>query len=353
MIQDAKVKIVHARRRISRTIRKLKRARRQVGDTSGGIRPENVVWIFGAARTGSTWLGAMMADLGGHAWWHEPMVGHLFGHLYQERAGRRDDEHFILGGEKDLWLGPVRRFVLDSANTRFPEVAERNGYLVVKEPHGAQGAALLAEALPESRLVFLIRDPRDVVASRMDLAAKGSVTRDAMKKRGQEKKNTSADERPDVFVKSQARRYLQHIRLVKEAYDAHGGPKVLVRYEDLTSRHAERDEAPLLLTLDPRRRAGARKGRGETPLGEGTRKEEGHGQVLPEGHARGMDGGLDPGADKNGGEDRRPPPRGILRRAPAPRPRVTAQTAKRSDVTPSGVLTDYRAASSSSRRRLR
>jgi hypothetical protein len=116
---------------------------------------------------------------------------------------------------------------------RFPEVAKKNHYLVIKEPHGAQGAPLLMEALPESRMILLVRDPRDVVASRMDLAREGSVARKALKKRGQQKKNTSADERPDAFVKAQAERYLQHIRLVKDAYDAHEGPKALVMYEDL------------------------------------------------------------------------------------------------------------------------
>jgi len=176
----------------------------------------------------------MMADLDGHEWWHEPLVGHLFGHLYQERAGRRrDDEHFILGGPKELWLDPVRGFVLDSATSRFPAVAEGERYLVIKEPHGSQGAPLLMEALPESRMILLVRDPRDVVASRMDLASEGSVSRQAMRKRGQEKKNLAADERPDDFVKSQARRYLRHIEFVKLAYDAHEGPKALLRYEDL------------------------------------------------------------------------------------------------------------------------
>jgi hypothetical protein len=228
-------KLARVRRRVARRVRKLRRAYGRQRDAEVvGISPENLVWIFGSARTGSTWLGAMMADLEGHDWWHEPMVAHLFGHLYHERAGRRrDDEHFILGGDKELWLNPVRAFVLDSANARFPAVADRRGYLVIKEPHGAQGAPLLMEALPESRMILLIRDPRDVVASKMDLAREDSKVREAAKKRGQEKKNVSADERPDDFVKSQAARYLRQITLAKQAYDAHRGRKVLVRYEDL------------------------------------------------------------------------------------------------------------------------
>ncbi len=105
--------------------------------------------------------------------------------------------------------------------------------MVIKEPHGAQGAPLLMEALPESRMILLVRDPRDVVASKMALAREDSRVRKAAEKRGQEKKNVSADERPDAFVKSQATRYLWQIRLAKQAYDAHRGRKVLVRYEDL------------------------------------------------------------------------------------------------------------------------
>lgn len=52
-------------------------------------------------------------------------------------------------------------------------------------------------------------------------------------KRGRQKKNTSADHRPDAFAKNQARRYLEHMNLVKKAYEDHAGPKVVIRYEDL------------------------------------------------------------------------------------------------------------------------
>ncbi len=233
--RGARGKLVRARRRLARRIRRLKRGRvRSAGTEVGGINPENLVWIFGSARTGSTWLGTMMADLEGHTGWPEPMVGYLFGHLYYERAANRhDDDRFILGGDKELWLDPVRAFVLDSAKARFPEVAEKKGYLVIKEPHGTQGAPLLMQALPESRMILLIRDPRDAVASQMDLAKEGGKVQQAARKRGSVKKNTSADERPDAFVKSHARRYLQHVRLAKQAYDAHRGRKVVVRYEDL------------------------------------------------------------------------------------------------------------------------
>jgi hypothetical protein len=99
VLRDARSVLGRARRRAARRLRRLKGRRGSPtnGRETGGLRPEKLIWIFGAARTGSTWLGSMMADLDGHDWWHEPMVGHLFGHLLNERAGRRrDDEHFIL-----------------------------------------------------------------------------------------------------------------------------------------------------------------------------------------------------------------------------------------------------------------
>ena len=208
------------------------------GGEAGGLNPENIVWMFGTARTGSSWLSAMMDEIEGYSRWHEPLVGHLFGNLYYVRAGHRaEDEHFILGARyRKLWLDAVRRFVLDSAAARFPEVVGKDGrYLIIKEPQGSMGAPLLMEALPESRMILLVRDPRDVVASNLDAHKKGTWTADLMRKGGKEKPPSLAESRPDAFVKGQAERYIRDVGNAKLAYDAHRGRKVLVKYEDLRS----------------------------------------------------------------------------------------------------------------------
>ena len=100
---------------------------------------------------------------------------------------------------------------------------------MIKEPHGSIAAPLLMEALPESGMVFLVRDPRDVVASRLDAHKIGGWTR---KLTGKAERRL-ADTDPDAFVKSAANAYLRDIEKVKEAYDAFNGRKVLVTYERL------------------------------------------------------------------------------------------------------------------------
>ena len=138
----------------------------------GGVNSENVVWIFGAGRSGSTWLASMMGELEGHYVWFEPWVGALFD-PYHLRLEERGGRHFILSPHyKETWLRSIRNFVLDGANARFPEITERE-YLVAKEPGGSVGAVLLAEALPESRMVLLVRDPRDYTASWVDAHKEG------------------------------------------------------------------------------------------------------------------------------------------------------------------------------------
>jgi hypothetical protein len=228
------------RKEIFRVIRQA--IERMVGRTApgtgrtGAVPPEKMVWIFGTARTGSSWLSAMMGEMKGYDRWHEPLVGHLFGNLYYVRAGHRSgDEHFVLGDRhKDVWVKAIRDLVIDSATARFPGVARGTGrYLIIKEPQGSMGAPLLMEALPESRMVLLVRDPRDVVSSNLDAHKKGTWTADLMQKGGKEKPPTLAETRPDAFVKGQADRYARDVGNAKQAYDAHAGRKILVRYEDL------------------------------------------------------------------------------------------------------------------------
>jgi hypothetical protein len=198
------------------------------GRSAGGVAPENMIWIFGTGRTGSTWLAAMMEEPEGHDVWFEPRVGTIFD---PQRFQRHGGKHFILASQyKEVWIRSIRNFILDGANARFPELD--GGYLAVKEPGGSVGAGLIMEALPESGMVLLIRDPRDVVASWLDATRKGGWQ---TRRRGEggRRAESLAETNPNAFVRRHADAYLQHVGSARRAYEAHEGRKVVVRYEDL------------------------------------------------------------------------------------------------------------------------
>lgn len=201
------------------------RAPDRVRREGGGIRPENIVWIFGHGRSGTTWLMRMMRENPSYLSWGEPWVGALFGIPYYrdslEAQRRRRD--FIMGSRQEVWLAQIRSFVLGAADATFPGASEGNT-LVIKETDGSIGAPLLMKALPESRMVFLIRDPRDVVASRVDASGEGGWNEEVLGK-----------DRPVFTAEQWATFYLTHISNAREAYEAHEGRKVLVRYEDMLS----------------------------------------------------------------------------------------------------------------------
>ena len=84
---------------------------------------------------------------------------------------------------------------------------------------------MLGAATPERRMIFLIRDPRDVIASRMDGFREGGW--------GKLNHDYSTPDKVNEHTSRLARDYLNVMSRVEEAYEAHPGRKALVRYEDL------------------------------------------------------------------------------------------------------------------------
>jgi hypothetical protein len=216
---------------VTRTIRRaaVRLGQRYGGGTSEPIRAEQLIWMFGHSRTGSTWLSWIMAELDNQERWHEPYVGLLFGSFIYERLNDDDrlldNPTFIMGEPyREVWLRSIRNFVLEGAAARYPELGA-DQYLVIKEPNGSIGAPLLMEAIPESRMIFLIRDPRDVIASRLDAFRKDSWARKDW--------DYSTAESLIAATRELAEDYLKVVSKVQEAYEAHPGKKAFVRYEDL------------------------------------------------------------------------------------------------------------------------
>lgn len=200
------------------------------------IDPSKVIWIFCASRSGSTWLRQMLSDTLPSEVWEEPKVGMLFGGFYyRAREGQLASTEFVMGDPlRETWLSSIRRFTLDAAAASHPAMTASK-YLVTKEPDSALGAPLLSQALPESRMVVLLRDPRDVVSSALD-AARSWMDQGA--RAGLPYRN------PDAFVRQTAQGYARQMGAALAAYENHQGPRALVRYEDIRG-----DALPTMRTL--------------------------------------------------------------------------------------------------------
>jgi len=206
----------------------LKRLRKRLQKSESDPFPaDKLVWIFGMGRSGSSWLAFMLGEVTrGNTIWQEPWTSVCLGTVAGQEEGierLRKREQTIFGSPfEEVWFASVRRMVLEEAAARFPRVGERS-YLIVKEPNGSSAAPVLVKALPESKVIFLVRDPRDVAASMLDSTKPGGWREGRPGTRGPD----------DVIVRNSAHTYVKNMDGAKRGFEAHRGPKVLVRYEDL------------------------------------------------------------------------------------------------------------------------
>lgn len=189
---------------------------------------ERLVWMFGSPRTGSTWLAKGLLAHPNLACWHEPYLGLILGCHYQDllrlvdqEAGRPD---FVFAAEhRAVWTKALGNFILENVRGRFPVASATR--VVIKEPNAGQGADLIMAAVPRSRLIFLMRDPRDVLDSLLDLHRPDSWN-------PQPVLDTPTDRLRQV--REYAEHWVYRQSVVARAFEGHHEQRRLfVKYEDL------------------------------------------------------------------------------------------------------------------------
>ena len=90
---------------------------------------------------------------------------------------------------------------------------------------------MLMDALPESRMVLLVRDPRDFAASVLDAVKDDGWMYEGM----DEWARRDLDTEKDVlrYLRALSRQYVRQISNGKKAFDSHEGRKILLKYDDL------------------------------------------------------------------------------------------------------------------------
>src|SRR4051812_44718278 len=207
-----------------------------------------VVWLLGSPRSGSTWLLYLLAGHERVVPINEPNIGTLLGPFMSDlpgmttegldldtftlrRAQAAKSPAFFADEFADVWVPALGRLMRERfeahVRRRPPAAGARRALVVVKEPNGSQSADVLLRAMPESRLLFLLRDGRDVVDSELAANLRGSWVA------GQFSGSHGVDDDRLAFVRQSAMKWLWRTEVVEQAFAAHSGPKLLVRYEDL------------------------------------------------------------------------------------------------------------------------
>jgi Sulfotransferase family len=210
--------------------------------------PGRLAWIFGSSRSGSTWLLRMLSELERVIPIDDPHLGHhlgiwrpiplawatakdppKLGTLADYKREKRD--YLFSDRYRDVWLPQLRGLISARFEAQAREQVSEDGgaddsIVVVKEP-GSHAADTIMDLFPESCLIFLLRDGRDVVDSWLDAYRDGSWATE-------EGAYSLDDAGRPALIRWQSSVWLHRTEVVQETY-ARTDPerRVLVRYEEM------------------------------------------------------------------------------------------------------------------------
>lgn len=128
-------------------------------------------WIFGAPRSGSTWLLELLQDLPGYAGWHEPYFGALLSHAVDNPIERERPNSIYSERHWPQLAQSMRDLFFSAARSRFD--LEAGDTLIVKDVNSPELCPFFAGLFPDAGMILLLRDPYDVLDSFLDMQKKG------------------------------------------------------------------------------------------------------------------------------------------------------------------------------------
>jgi hypothetical protein len=204
---------------------------------------DRLVWMLGSPRTGSTWLMQLFAEMPGIAVIDESYVPlHLvpIDHTvpngeYFADGQRADDPHYFFAKRYLSELRPeLRALVMRGLVRQLRELGQPTDpqWIVIKEPNGSHASDSVMSLFPESRLLFLVRDGRDVIDSLID----AMLARDSWWQQSQVSDEPRIVNERLAFIRHHASLWLQRTTSTQRAFEATPDPlRMQVGYEALLS----------------------------------------------------------------------------------------------------------------------
>ncbi len=183
---------------------------------------KKMVWLTGSGRSGSTWLGTQLLNHPENLIWDEPYIGNHFASVSDWQTNR-GDPYFLSKKYQDVWKYHLRKLILNRAHAQFSTTAKN---IIIKDPNAGFGAPAVVGALPDSKMIFLIRDGRDVVDSQINATNKGSWNENGV--------IWATDKGRNERIKKFAKNWANSLKHVSFAFENHSPEnRLLVKYEDL------------------------------------------------------------------------------------------------------------------------
>ena len=195
---------------------------------------KNLVWVLGTPRSGTSWLGNQLLSYDTLSI-NEPLIGMHLGSIFYRNVDflrtvdlfEKEEDYFFSNKYKKTWIHYLRKIILNRIYAQFNTIDKK---IVIKEPNGSLGANIIRECLPNSKIIFLIRDGRDVLDSNINSLKETSwAVKNYNVLPWPIEKNQGITE-----LKILAKIWVKTITILLEAYAEHDpNLRLKIKYEDL------------------------------------------------------------------------------------------------------------------------